>query len=408
MGGIIIKNLLIAQSGGPTCAINATLAGCYKRACELGFDNIYGALYGIQGLLDSKIIDLKSQIKTEEDLNKLKTTPASALGSCRYKVDSEEKLEKIVQILKSFNINYFIYIGGNDSMDTVYQLSKYIEKIGEDINVIGSPKTIDNDLFGTDHTPGFGSAAKFVANSVYQIAKDVEIYDYKTITIVEIMGRYAGWLTASGAVAKKLCGVGADLVYISEDSFDFDDLKAEIDETFKRTDNILILVSEGIKDSENNFISNTSGKKDKFGHVQLQGPSHIIKDKLKEIYDIPIRSIELNILQRCDMAFASKTDIEESFEIGKFSVDSALNNSGKMIGIKRISNEPYQTKFVLVDIEKVANKTKMIIPRYTDSHFQIDDEFMQYILPLIEGEVDIEYKNGMAQYFSFDKEAIIK
>ena len=369
---------------------------------------MYGALYGVQGLLDSKIIDLKAQIKTEEDLNRLKITPASALGSCRYKVDSEEKLAKIVEILKSFNINYFIYIGGNDSMDTVYQLSKYIEKIGEDIHVMGSPKTIDNDLFGTDHTPGFGSAAKFVANSVYEIAKDVEIYDYRTITIVEIMGRYAGWLTAAGAISKKLCNLGADLVYISESTFEFDNLVKEINENFKRTDNILILVSEGIKDSSNNFISKTSGKKDKFGHAQLQGPSHIIRDKLKEIYDMPIRSIELNILQRCDMSFASKTDIEESFEVGEFSVECVENHSGKMVGIKRISNKPYKTEFELVDIEKVANKTKMIIPKYTDSHFQIDDEFMDYILPLIEGEIDVEYKNGIAQYFAFDKEDIVK
>lgn len=369
---------------------------------------MYGALYGVQGLLDSKIIDMKAQIKTDEDLNRLKITPASALGSCRYKVDSEEKLAKIVEILKSFNINYFIYIGGNDSMDTVYQLSKYIEKIGEDIHVMGSPKTIDNDLFGTDHTPGFGSAAKFVANSVYEIAKDVEIYDYRTITIVEIMGRYAGWLTAAGAISKKLCNLGADLVYISEDTFEFDNLVKEINENFKRTDNILILVSEGIKDSSNNFISKTSGKKDKFGHAQLQGPSHIIRDKLKEIYDMPIRSIELNILQRCDMSFASKTDIEESYEVGKFSVECVENHSGKMVGIKRISNKPYKTEFELVDIEKVANKTKMIIPKYTDSHFQIDDEFMDYILPLIEGEIDVEYKNGIAQYFAFDKEDIVK
>ncbi|BAG07904.1 6-phosphofructokinase [Finegoldia magna ATCC 29328] len=374
----------------------------------MGFDNVYGALYGVQGLLDSKIIDLKSQIKTDKDLNRLKITPASALGSCRYKVDSEEKLAKIVEILKSFNINYFIYIGGNDSMDTVYQLSKYIEKIGEDINVMGSPKTIDNDLFGTDHTPGFGSAAKFVANSVYEIAKDVEIYDYRTITIVEIMGRYAGWLTAAGAISKKLCNLGADLVYISEDTFEFDNLVKEINENFKRTDNILILVSEGIKDSSNNFISKTSGKKDKFGHAQLQGPSHIIRDKLKEIYDMPIRSIELNILQRCDMSFASKTDIEESFEVGEFSVECVENHSGKMVGIKRISNKPYKTEFELVDIEKVANKTKMIVPKYTDSHFQIDDEFMDYILPLIEGEIEVEYKNGIAQYFAFDKEDIVK
>lgn len=369
---------------------------------------MYGALYGVQGLLDSKIIDMKAQIKTDEDLNRLKITPASALGSCRYKVDSEEKLAKIVEILKSFNINYFIYIGGNDSMDTVYQLSKYIEKIGEDIHVMGSPKTIDNDLFGTDHTPGFGSAAKFVANSVYEIAKDVEIYDYRTITIVEIMGRYAGWLTAAGAISKKLCNLGADLVYISEDTFEFDNLVKEINENFKRTDNILILVSEGIKDSSNNFISKTSGKKDKFGHAQLQGPSHIIRDKLKEIYDMPIRSIELNILQRCDMSFASRTDIEESFEVGEFSVECVENHSGKMVGIKRISNKPYKTEFELVDIEKVANKTKMIIPKYTDSHFQIDDEFMDYILPLIEGEIDVEYKNGIAQYFAFDKEDIVK
>ena len=351
---------------------------------------------------------MKAQIKTDEDLNRLKITPASALGSCRYKVDSEEKLAKIVEILKSFNINYFIYIGGNDSMDTVYQLSKYIDKIGEDIKVMGSPKTIDNDLFGTDHTPGFGSAAKFVANSVYEIAKDVEIYDYRTITIVEIMGRYAGWLTAAGAISKKLCNLGADLVYISEDTFEFDNLVKEINENFKRTDNILILVSEGIKDSSNNFISKTSGKKDKFGHAQLQGPSNIIRNKLKEIYEMPIRSIELNILQRCDMSFASKTDIEESFEVGEFSVECVENHSGKMVGIKRISNKPYKTEFELVDIEKVANKTKMIIPKYTDSHFQIDDEFMDYILPLIEGEIDVEYKNGIAQYFAFDKEDIVK
>ena len=170
----------------------------------------------------------------------------------------------------------------------------------------------------------------------------------------------------------------------------------------------MILVSEGIKDSSNNFISKTSGKKDKFGHAQLQGPSHIIRDKLKEIYDMPIRSIELNILQRCDMSFASKTDIEESFEVGEFSVECVENHSGKMVGIKRLSNKPYKTELELVDIEKVANKTKMIVPKYTDSHFQIDDEFMDYILPLIEGEIEVEYKNGIAQYFAFDKEDIVK
>lgn len=391
-----MEKILVAQSGGPTSAINATLAGVINYAKRNNFE-IIGGLYGISGILNRNFIDLSKKIKNDCDLETLKITPSSALGSCRYKLNNSD-LEKILQIFKEENIKYFIYIGGNDSMDTVDKLSEYFLENNEDIYCIGAPKTIDNDLVLTDHTPGFGSAAKFVADSIYKVARDIDVYDYKTITIVEIMGRESGFLTASAMIPKFITNMGADFIILSEDIFDYNKLKKLIDKTFEKKPNILIAVSEGIKYEDGTYVSEDKTKVDNFGHTKIEQVGTKLKEMLLKDYNLPIRSIELSILQRASIQ--SKVDIEESFSIGEFAAKSVVNcNTSKMVSIERLSDDPYEVKLNLVDVSKVANKVKKVEKKYIDNDYTLNKKFLNYLLPLIQGEPEIKYKNGLPVYF---------
>ncbi len=403
------RNCLVGQSGGPTTAINASLAGVIDQCQKLDeFHNIYGMINGIKGLLAKQYVDLNQLFSTQEALDMLKNTPAMYLGSCRYKLPDYEEdpnvYKTIFNIFDELNITDFFYIGGNDSMDTVHKLSVYANMMNISINIIGIPKTIDNDLFGTDHTPGFGSAAKYVATSLLEIAHDSMIYQLKSVTIVEIMGRNAGWLTAASALARNEYNTVPDLIYLPEVPFDKNQFIKSIGELLEKKKNIVVAVSEGIKDQDGNFLDQNSKytKKDAFGHIIHSGTAKVLETLVFQAFHCKVRSIELNVLQRCAMHIASKTDINESFEIGKEAVRSALNNqTGKMMSFKRIHNHPYQIEIHTVDVKDVANLEKKIpISMINEEKNNITKELYDYLYPLIQGEVQIDYQNGIPKYLS--------
>ncbi|MGP1544255.1 MAG: 6-phosphofructokinase [Candidatus Fimenecus sp.] len=403
-----MKNCIIGQSGGPTVAINASLAGVLSKCKEYNCAHIYGMINGIKGLLDNTILDLNNIFKNEEDIECLKKSPAMYLGSCRYKLPTPNTDSGIYNAIfdkfKELEITDFFYIGGNDSMDTVDKLSKYANKIGSKIHFIGIPKTIDNDLAATDHTPGFGSAAKYVAGSMLEIAFDSSIYKLKSITIVEIMGRNAGWLTAASALAKTNFSSAPDLIYLPEVPFDKNKFLNDIQKLFKKKHSIIIAVSEGIKTKDGHYLDQDckSTNKDAFGHIIHSGTGKILERLVMQKFNCKVRSIELNVLQRCAMHMASKTDIEEAFEIGQQAVISAKNGeSAIMMIFKRISNKPYLTEIQSESIENIANAERGIpIDWINEDHNGIKKELYNYMLPLIQGEVELKYKNGIPSYIN--------
>lgn len=403
-----MKNCIIGQSGGPTVAINASLAGVLSKCKEYNCAHIYGMINGIKGLLDNTILDLNNIFKNEEDIDSLKKSPAMYLGSCRYKLPTPNTDSGIYNAIfdkfKELEITDFFYIGGNDSMDTVDKLSKYANKIGSKIHFIGIPKTIDNDLAATDHTPGFGSAAKYVAGSMLEIAFDSSIYKLKSITIVEIMGRNAGWLTAASALAKTNFSSAPDLIYLPEVPFDKNKFLNDIQKLFKKKHSIIIAVSEGIKTKDGHYLDQDckSTNKDAFGHIIHSGTGKILEQLVMQKFNCKVRSIELNVLQRCAMHMASKTDIEEAFEIGQQAVISAKNGeSAIMMIFKRISNKPYLTEIQSENIENIANAERRIpIDWINEDHNGIKKELYNYMLPLIQGEVELKYKNGIPNYIN--------
>lgn len=393
------KNLLVGQSGGPTAAINATLAG----VIEAGIDSeeigtVYGAVNGIKGVLGENFVNLSEVFSNKDNIRLLKQTPSAYLGSCRYKLSaSTGDIEKIAEILLKNNIGYFCYIGGNDSMDTVYKLKNVCMEKG--IKVMGVPKTIDNDLVGTDHCPGFGSAAKYIASTVAEITRDARCYSIESVTIVEIMGRNAGWLTAASALAR-LGGISApDLIYLPEIPFDTEIFLNDIKNKLIEKQNIVIAVSEGIKDKDGNYISDQSEifKEDLFGHSQLGGVGKALETLIKNKYGIKVRSIELNTPQRCAAHIASKTDIDESAMIGAAAVKAALSGeTGKMMCYKRVSDKPYRIDITCMDIDSIANSEKKIPREFiSESGNDVTQALVDYIYPLIQGENDVEYKDGL-------------
>ena len=399
------RNCMIGQSGGPTVAINASLAGIIQQANLSGrFNKIYGAINGIKGLLDNDYTDLTKEATNPSFIDYLIRTPAMYLGSCRYKLpamdENEEPYFNIFNLFNKLGITDFFYIGGNDSMDTVRKLSKYARINQINIHIIGVPKTIDNDLVGTDHSPGFGSAAKFVATTMLEIIHDSMIYKVESVTIVEIMGRNAGWLTAATALARNEHQGAPDLIYLPEIVFDRKKFIDSIKELFKTKRNIIIAVSEGIKDESGNFIDSESNhyKTDVFGHVLHSGTGKVLENIVSEVFGCKVRSIELNVLQRSAMHLASKTDIGESFMVGKKSIELALNNeTEKMVVIERVKE--YQVEYKVKDIVSIANLEKKV-PRdwiNIDGN-DIKKELYDYLYPLIQGEVDIEYKDGLPNY----------
>ena len=387
------KNLIVGQSGGPTAAINSSLAGVYEGAKQSGFKKVYGMRYGIEGLLSEKIIDLDDTLNNSLNIELLKRTPSSYLGSCRYKLPkveaNNEVYEKIFEILKKYNIEIFIYIGGNDSMDTIKKLSDYAKLIRSDIRFIGVPKTVDNDLPVTDHTPGYGSAAKYIATCISEIVRDSNVYDLKSVTVVEIMGRNAGWLTAAAALAKNSLNDGADFILLPEIGLDLQGFIKILDEKLSNKNNIVVAVSEGLKDLNGNYISEDEGNVDAFGHKMLSGTAAYLAKKIKSELSVKTRAVEINTLQRAAAHLQSKTDIDEAFNIGFLGVKAGIEGkTGVMMYFERTPEAPYSSTVKSCDINLVANIEKEI-PRewISDDGFGVKEEFIKYAKPLIMGEL---------------------
>ena len=403
------RNVIVGQSGGPTSVINSSLAGVYKNAIERGFDKVYGMLHGVQGLLDEQYVDMSTQIHSDLDIELLKRTPSAFLGSCRYKLpeihENMEIYDRIFEILDKLEIDSFIYIGGNDSMDTIRKLSDYAIVKGHKQKFLGVPKTIDNDLALTDHTPGFGSAAKYIAASTKEVIRDALGLTYKKemITVMEIMGRNAGWLTAASALARIEGRKVPQLIYLCEKAFDEDRFIEDVNEALKKENNIIIAVSEGVKTADGNYVGEEtkSGKEDVFGHKYLSGVGKYLEGLVGEKIGCKVRSVELNILQRCAGYMLSETDIMESRNLGAFAAVSAIRGkSGKMSAVRRISDDPYQVEIVLSDLSKIANYEKKVPMEWINEEGNdIKDELLTYLKPLIQGEVQIPYENGIPKRF---------
>ena len=404
---ILTGNAVVGQSGGPTAAINATLAGVIRGAInaeEIG--TLYGMRNGIEGFLEENIINLSEIFDSEGKLKTLETTPAAALGSCRKKMKSPEDdpktYEKLIEIFKKYDIRYFFYIGGNDSMDTVSKLSAFAAEHDYEMRVVGVPKTIDNDLTATDHTPGFGSAAKYVAITMKEILRDVSVYQMKAVTIVEIMGRDAGWLTASAALTKLSGGRSADLIYLPEVAFDPEEFLTSIKEIQKDHPAVLVAVSEGIKFADGRYVGEGLGgrKVDAFGHVALSGAGKVLEELVKEQIGCKVRSIELNLPQRCASHIASLTDITESVGVGSAAVSAAVEGTtGVMMTINRVGGEEYSVYYSSADISKIANEVKRVPREYINAEGNgITDECVKNLAPLIVGEVSCEYECGLPKH----------
>lgn len=398
-------NIAVAQSGGPTCAINSSLLGVFTEAQKSpSIKTVYGSLNGIEGVINDNLISLNDVIKNDDDLELIRQTPSTLLNSCRYKLPDFETdcsvYEIIIGTLKKYNIGAFFYIGGNDSMDTVNKLSEYFKKSGCDIKVLGIPKTIDNDLYCTDHTPGFGSAAKYVAATMQEIIRDSSVYSVKSVTIVEIMGRDTGWLTASTCVLRANGEVAPHLIYLPESNFSVEKFIKDVKEAHKKYHAVIVAVSEGveIKDSDNSF---QSGKTDIFGHKYLAGIGKLLEKAVTEQIKCKVRSIELNVMQRCSSHISSKRDIEESKHIGSFAVSEALKGkSGDVMIFKRVSDSPYNIVFDSVPADRIANKIKYFPKEWiTEDGNNVRDEAVTYFLPLIQGEQNIRMKNGIPIHF---------
>ncbi len=410
-----MKKLIVGQSGGPTSVINASLAGVYYEAKKKGF-KVYGMVNGIEGLLQEKIVDLDDYFLDKNNLELLKRTPSSFLGTCRFKLGSikehEKTYEKIFDILDKHSIDSFIYIGGNDSMDTVESLSDYATSKKKKQNFVGVPKTIDNDLPITDHCPGFGSACKYIATTLREVIQDNNCYGNTkpTVAVVEIMGRHAGWLTSAAALAKDETCAGVDAIYLPEIPFDLDRFVEETEELLKKKSNIVIAVSEGIKTEDDQFIcelTNTNLLVDSFGHKELAGCAEILTKLLKEKLNVKTRAITLSTLQRAAAHLASKTDLDEAFNCGKKGAELASKGeSGKMVYMNRVSDNPYKIKYeVFDDIHKIANIEKKIPLEWIDvDNNYVKDELVAYLKPLIQGEVKQIYKDGLPQHINLKNE----
>ena len=406
-----MHNLLVAQSGGPTSAINATLSGVITEAMiQGGIDRIYGGLNGIEGILQEKIIDLLDHINNTMDLDKLAQTPAAALGSCRFKLAGPEEdtaqYRVLIDIFRKYEISYFIYIGGNDSMDTVDKLARYCRSQQiEDIKIIGAPKTIDNDLALTDHTPGFGSAAKYIATSTKEVIRDAMGLSYKrkTITIIECMGRNAGWLTGATALAKTEDCCGPDLIYLPEITFDIDKFLKKCKDLIVKKPSSVIAVSEGIKVPDGRYVCQLSGGSDyvdAFGHKQLAGTADYLAGFLAAELGCKTRSVELSTLQRSASHVASRVDINEAFMVGGAAVKAAdEGDTGKMVVIDRVSDDPYMSAAGIYDVHKIANNEKVVPRNWVNKDGSyVTQEFVNYVEPLIQGDYQPFMVNGLPQH----------
>ena len=406
-------NVIVGQSGGPTAVINASLAGVFKTAMERGYSKVYGMCNGIQGFIDEKYVDMADYIKNELDLELLKRTPSAFLGTCRYKLpdihENKEMYERIFEILEKLEIEVFIYIGGNDSMDTIKKLSDYALLTGATQKFVGCPKTIDNDLAITDHTPGFGSAAKYIATSTKEIIRDALGFSYKkkNVTIMEIMGRNAGWLVGSSALAKQEDCDGPDLIYLPEVPFDIDKFVEKVENLLKEKDVVVACVSEGIKTAEGKYVCEfTSGSdsKDAFGHIQMTGTAAFLANLVHEKLGIKTRAVELSTLQRSAAHLASKIDVDEAFAVGGATVKAADEGStGVMVVIDRVSDDPYQSATGVYDVHRIANDEKVIPRKWINKDGDyVTQEFLDYARPLIQGHYNPTMVDGLPRHLSMN------
>lgn len=398
-----MSNMIIGQSGGPTSVINSSLAGAIDFALSNDkIQTVYGMLNGIEGLLEDNLINLSNMFESmPSELNRLKLTPAMFLGSCRYKLSgNRQEMEKIIKILEKHNIGYFVYIGGNDSMDTVKKLSDYTIENGIDIKVVGVPKTIDNDLNGIDHSPGFGSAAKFIASCIREVAYDTSIYSIKSVHIVETMGRNAGWLTAASALARQEDMDAPHLIYLPEVPFSVEQFVNDVRTKLKQYNSIIVVVGEGVKDIEGNYISTRNEEKDLFGHERLNGAGVYLKKVIEKEIGCKVRSLEPSVIQRSAGHISSLTDVEEAYNLGEVAVNAAINGkSGVFSTIRRISDRPYSIEYTTEDVAVVANTEKRVPRSWINKEGNdVTKEMIDYISPLIEGVVQTPYRNGLPDY----------
>ncbi len=401
-------NIAVAQSGGPTAAINASLAGVFSGAeAYPEVDEIFGSENGIEGIIHNKLLNLRSIVMDERDKQLLMKTPSTILGSCRFKLkdfeEDEENYRKILDTFKRHNIKAFFYIGGNDSMDTVMKLDRYFKAKGVDIRVVGVPKTIDNDVTETYHTPGFGSAAKYVATSLQEIIRDSRVYSIPSVTIVEIMGRDAGWLAASSCVLRANGEPAPHMIYLPESDFSPEKYLEDVRQAQLRYKAVIVAVSEGIRCETGGFSSELT---DAFGHKYLSGIGKYLEKYTSEHIGCKVRSIELNVMQRCSSHIASLTDIEEAERIGRAAISAALTEkkSGVMMTFKRISNNPYRVEIVTADINKIANREKKFPLEWINTEGNnVTIDALNYFLPLIQGEPEIEYRNGIPVHFRLNQ-----
>lgn len=410
------KNAIVGQSGGPTAVINASLYGVVYEALnrEDVFGNVYGMINGIEGFLHDQLMDMKP-LDTSGELELIKTTPGSYLGSCRYKLPedlSDTVYPKLFEKFEKYNIGYFFYIGGNDSMDTVSKLSRYAASINSDIRFMGLPKTIDNDLVLTDHTPGFGSAAKYVSSTVREIAIDASVYDNKqSVTIVEIMGRHAGWLTAASALARKFKNDNPVLIYLPEVAFDQDAFIEKIKSSLETTSNLVVCISEGIHTADGTFICELGSEVgvDTFGHKMLTGSGKYLENLVKERLGVKVRSVELNVSQRCSSAMLSKTDQKEAIASGSFGVTAAIKGeTGKMVAFKRQSpltlDADYVLNYATEDVNEICNKEKTVpLEWISEDGSDVTEAFLAYARPLVRGNVLVPTDEDDLPKFAYRK-----
>ena len=409
------RNVIVGQSGGPTAAINSSLAGVYRTAIDRGAKKVYGMVHGVQGLLNEQYLDLSRYIQSDLDVELLKRTPAAFLGSCRYKLpaihEDKEVYEKLFAILDKLDIEAFVYIGGNDSMDTIKKLSDYAILTGHQTRFIGCPKTIDNDLALTDHTPGYGSAAKYIGTSLKEIIRDGFCLEYPNglVTIVEIMGRNAGWLTGAAALSKSEDCEGPDLIYLPEVTFDIQDFKAKVKKLLEEKTSVVVAVSEGIRIADGRYVcelGNSVDFVDAFGHKQLSGTASYLASFIAGELGAKTRSIELSTLQRAGSHLASRVDILEAYQVGGAAVKAAdEGETGQMVTLERISDDPYQCQTAVKSVHKIANDEKCVPRNWINkSGTYVTDEFVTYVRPLIQGDVSPVMVDGIPRHLQIPKE----
>lgn len=404
-------NVIVGQSGGPTAVINSSLAGVYKTAIDRGANKVYGMLHGIQGLLEKQVVDLSDHIKSDLDIDLLKRTPSSFLGSCRYKLpeikDGTQLYDKIFQILDKLEIEYFFYIGGNDSMDTIKKLSDYSLLNGSRIRFMGVPKTIDNDLAVTDHTPGFGSAAKYIASITKEVIRDGLVYDQEQVTLLEIMGRNAGWLTGAAALATGEDCEGPDMLFLPEITFDVDHFMKKVTDLQKVKKSVVVAVSEGVKVADGRYVCELTDNidyVDAFGHKQLTGTSRYLAGRISKEMGCKTRAIEFNSLQRCASHIVGRVDITEAFQVGGAAVKAAFEGeTGKMIILKRVSDDPYICVTDIYDVHKIANIEKKV-PRewINEAGDYVTQDFVNYVRPLIQAELTPMMVDGLPRHLRLE------